>query len=97
MTDLGLPRVREILATNTKGAITQLIAQDKALEPEVNTIASVDRLIRYHRDLYTLLNNFVTFRDFYGRQKKAIFQVGTLYLDGRSCELCVRASALVDR
>ncbi|MGV3756427.1 MAG: hypothetical protein ACO1QS_13685 [Verrucomicrobiota bacterium] len=87
---LGLPRVREILATNAKGAITQLIAQDKALEPEVNTIASVDRLIRYHRDLYTLLNNFVTFRDFYGRQKKAIFQVGTLYLDGRSCELCVR-------
>ncbi|MCD6049169.1 MAG: hypothetical protein K0Q55_572 [Verrucomicrobia bacterium] len=88
---LGLSRVREILATNAKGAITQLIAQDKALEPEVNTIASVDRLIRYHRDLYTLLNNFVTFRDFYGRKKKAIFQVGTLFLDGRSCDLCVRA------
>jgi hypothetical protein len=31
----------------------------------------------------------VSFRDFYTRQGKATFQVGTLYLDGRSCELCV--------
>jgi hypothetical protein len=88
---LGLNRVREILATPAKDSITQLIAQDKALEPEVNAIVLVERLIRYHRDLYTLLNNFVTFRDFYSGKQKAIFQVGTLYLDGRSCDLCVRA------
>lgn len=87
---LGIARVREILAGKTKDTITALIAEDKALEPEATTIASVDRLIHYHRDLYTLLNNFVTFRDFYGRKQKAIFQVGTLFLDGRSCELCVR-------
>ncbi|HEY1172359.1 MAG TPA: hypothetical protein VGH19_13410 [Verrucomicrobiae bacterium] len=88
---LGLPRVREILATNGKDTITQLINQDKALEADVNAIASVDRLVRYYRDLYTLLNNFVSFRDFYSAKQKAIFQVGTLYLDGRSCDLCVRA------
>jgi hypothetical protein len=39
--------------------------------------------------LKQLLLNFVSFEDFYSRQRKAIFQVGTLYLDGRSCELCV--------
>jgi len=87
---IGLARVREILADKTKDTITALIAEDKALEPEANAIASVDKLIRYNRDLYTLLNNFVTFRDFYCRINPAIFQVGTLYLDGRSCELCVR-------
>lgn len=87
---IGLARVREILADKTKDTITALIAEDKALEPEANAIASVDKLIRYHRDLHTLLNNFVTFRDFYCRVKPAIFQVGVLYLDGRSCELCVR-------
>ena len=37
-----------------------------------------------------LLRNFVSFRDFYSGRRKAIFQVGTLYLDGRSCDLCVR-------
>ena len=34
-------------------------------------------------------NNFVSFRDFYGRKDKAIFQAGTLYLDQRSCDLCL--------
>jgi len=41
------------------------------------------------RDLHPLANNFVSFRDFYTRRGKATFQIGTLYLDGRSCDLCV--------
>jgi hypothetical protein len=65
-------------------------SSDKALEPQANAIASVDKLLRFHRDLYRLLNNFVAFRDFYGRQRKAVFQAGTLYLDRRSCDLCLR-------
>ena len=86
---LGLPRVREILAGKTKDTLTVLIGKDQALEPEANAIAAVERLTRYNRDLYKLLNNFVSFRDFYGRKDKAIFQAGTLYLDQRSCDLCL--------
>ncbi len=85
----GLPRVREVLAGTSRQTITALIAKDKALEPEVNAIAAVERLTRYYRDLYKLVNNFVCFRDFYERQGKAIFQAGTLYLDQRSCDLCI--------
>jgi hypothetical protein len=48
---------------------------------------NLERLARYVRDLMPLANNFVAFRDFYTRKGKAIFQAGTLYLDGRSCEL----------
>ena len=59
------------------------------MEPEFSAIAEVERLVRYHRDLYKLMNNFVSFRDFYGRKDKAIFQAGTLYLDQRSCDLCL--------
>ncbi len=88
--NLGITRVREILRGKGKEALTALIAQDKALEPEMNTIVAVERLIRYHRDLRHLLDNFVNFSDFYGRDSKAIFQAGTLYIDGRACELCVR-------
>ena len=72
-----------------KEKITALIAEDKKLEPEFNAIATVERLVRYHRDLFKLCNNFVSFRDFYGRKDKAIFQAGTLYLDQRSCDLCL--------
>lgn len=87
---LGLERARELLASDMKDTLTALIAKDKALEPEMKAIAAVDRLARYHRDLYRLLNNFVSFADFYDRSRKAIFQAGTLYLDGRSCDLCVK-------
>ncbi len=87
---LGLARVRDILSGNAKEGIAALIAKDLALEPEANAIASVERLVRYYCNLYTLINNFVSFRDFYTRRAKAVFQAGTLYLDGRACELCLR-------
>ena len=86
---LGLKRVREILASKAKEKLTALIAEDKKLEPEFAAIASVEKLVRYHRDLYRLCHNFVSFRDFYSRKEKAIFQAGTLYLDQRSCDLCL--------
>jgi hypothetical protein len=84
---LGLKRVRQLLSGKSRETITALIAEDKALEPEFNAISQVERLIRYHRDLYTLVHNFVSFRDFYSRKTKAIFQAGVLYLDQRSCDL----------
>ncbi|MCL5099021.1 MAG: hypothetical protein M1608_16100 [Candidatus Omnitrophica bacterium] len=87
---LGIEHVREILAGESKAALTALIAKDKALEPEVTAIEDVEKLVRYHGDLHTLCNNFVSFRDFYSRKSKAIFQAGTLYLDQRSCDLCLK-------
>jgi hypothetical protein len=87
---LGLPRVREILAGKGRAALEALLARDKALEPEFQAISDVDRLTHYYRDLRTLLHNFVNFADFYSRDRWAIFQAGTLYLDNRSTELCLR-------
>ena len=60
------------------------------MEDEVKAIRSVEQLLRYHRDLFKLVNNFVSFRSFYTGRDKALFQFGTLYLDGRSCDLCIR-------
>ena len=56
---------------------------------EGDGVRELEKLARYVRDLMLLANNFVAFRDFYTRQGKATFQIGTLYLDGRSCDLCV--------
>ena len=86
---LGLKRVREILASGAKEKINALILKDKALEPEANAIANVEKLVRFHRDLYTLCVNFVSFQNFYSRKVPAIFQAGRLYLDQRSCDLCL--------
>jgi hypothetical protein len=86
---LGLPRVRAILASPARETLTALILKDKSLEPEANAIASVEKLVRYYLHLYKLCVNFVSFRNFYTRTQPAIFQAGTLFLDQRSCDLCL--------
>jgi hypothetical protein len=87
---LGIERITSCNDEQLRATISDLMAQDKALQAEVNAIAAVHKLVLYCRDLHTLVNNFVSFRTFYTGAGKAVFQAGTLYLDGRSCELCVR-------
>ncbi|MCA8949513.1 MAG: hypothetical protein KDE27_08410 [Planctomycetes bacterium] len=84
---LGKDRVRAILAGEQKAPLQQEIEADLAVAPEVDAMAKIDRLVHLHRDLHQLLNNYVSFTDFYAR-RGAIFQAGTLYLDRRSLELC---------
>lgn len=87
---LGAARVKALLAGGARAAIEALLARDEALAAEAGAVADVARMVHYHRDLYVLLKNFVSFADFYDAGKPAIFQAGTLYLDARSCDLCVK-------
>lgn len=72
-----------------EGRLKSLIERDLELCSQAEAIIEVERLLHYVRYLYPLLNNFVAFRDFYTRKGIGIFQCGTLYIDGRSCELCI--------
>jgi hypothetical protein len=84
----------EVLATLLAGdAQAQLLSRidaDEAAAEEAALIGDVERLVRYVRDLARLAHNFVAFTDFYTRRDKASFQAGTLYIDGRSSDLCVK-------
>ncbi len=84
---LGLEKVRQHIAYKTEAKLTELIDRDIAVESEANSIINVDKMIRYYFDIFKLLQNFVTFYDFYSPGTKAIFQNGTLYIDQRSCDL----------
>jgi hypothetical protein len=86
---LGIQRIRTILSSCYQESIRALIQKDKSLSGASDAIDSVEKLIRYHHHLFQLLNNFVSFRDFYTRRDKAVFQAGTLFLDGRSCDFCL--------
>lgn len=90
---LGRARVRELLAGPAQAAITALIEKDSRLSAHFAAIGDVAKLTRLHRDLYRLLMNFVSFTDLYDPRRPAIFQNGTLYLDARSCNLCIRVDA----
>ena len=63
----------------------QLKVHSAAIEP-------VEKLLRLCRDFFTLLHNFVVFKDFYNRAagNTAVFQAGQLYIDQRCCDLCVK-------
>lgn len=86
---LGLPRIRELLASKAKDDLAALLVKDKAKEETVNAFAAVERLVRYTRDLLLLCRNFVSFEDFYNSGQPAIFQAGRLYLDQRACDLAL--------
>lgn len=91
---LGVDAIKDIVSKNEKDALLALIEQDKAEETKSNEIETVNKLTHYYRDLYKLLKNYVTFSDFYTRdtENKAIFQAGTLFIDQRSCDLCIKVS-----
>ena len=65
----------------------------------------LEKLLLLCRDFCTLLRNFVSFQDFYVKRGKAllgrgaddespwaIFQAGTLVIDQRACNLCLKVS-----
>ena len=87
---LGPERLKEILAGKGRAALDALLAKDLEVKPQFDSLLALEKLVRCHRDLQGLLENFVSFADFYGGRRPAVFQVGTLYIDGRSCRLCVR-------
>lgn len=87
---LSAARLAVLVNSGHKAALLELIEKDKALESEAQSLQDVERLVRYYRSLYALCTNFVNFRDFYDPARIATFQYGTLYLDQRTCSLCMR-------
>ncbi len=85
----ALPLDRLSALLQTQEPLLALIKEDESAEEHNALLVDLEKLIRLQRDLVVLLNNFVSFKAFY-RREGAIFQAGTLYLDGRSCELTVQ-------
>ena len=90
--DLTIATVNELLQQDKKQALLDLVAQDASYKEEADTIDMVDKFLHILRDFYRLLKNFITFHDFYNKEKKlgAIFQSGTLIIDQRACRFCMK-------
>ncbi|MBQ8421262.1 MAG: hypothetical protein IJX11_03270 [Bacteroidales bacterium] len=91
---LGEEAVRNFLAKDRKASLLDLVAQDAALAEEAANIETVDKFLHIFRDFYKLLRNFVTFHDFYDKDRKvsAIFQSGRLIIDQRECRFCMKVA-----
>lgn len=91
---LGYDRICQILKSDAREQIDALIVKDLEYAKESEDIGQVYNLLFIYRDLYRLLNNFVTFKDFYTPEagRPAVFQAGRLYIDQRCCDLCIKVS-----
>lgn len=89
LTTLTGERAIELVDGGYEQQLLALVEQDKSVAVAADGLVELDKLMRFKAGLVTLLRNFISFYDFYSRQKKAIFQAGTLYIDGKSCDLVV--------
>ena len=89
---LGLDVVKAILKEDKKAALLELVEKDKAEEANALSIEEVDKVLRLNKHFFRFLNNYVVLADFYDPDRKAVFQAGTLYIDQRSTELCVKVA-----
>ncbi len=87
---ITLTKIDEWLQSSAQDALMKLIELDSAELQTFDSLTNLEKLIRFRRDLYPLCTNFVNFKDFYAKGGPAIFQVGTLYLDQRTCNLCIK-------
>lgn len=80
-------------------------ANAKLLAGAQSQYRPLEKLLLLTRDFYALLRNYVSFQDFYAKRGKAllgraakgetpwaIFQAGTLVIDQRACNLCLRVN-----
>ncbi len=86
---LGINRIEEILKSDCEKELLRLIQIDQKLADEIQAIAEVEKLIRYHRFLFPFVNNYTSFPHLYALDGKAIFQAGRLFIDSRELFLCV--------
>lgn len=91
---LGVDAVAGLVGEQADELRARLILQveeDRAAAPRHAALNDLEKLLLLQRDLLRLARNFVSFEDFY-EGRGAVFQAGTLFLDGRACELTVEVA-----
>jgi hypothetical protein len=89
--EMAWEEAQALLASGMQQRLQDFIQHDEDEKQHSAHVLTLEKLIRFQRDLMALLNNFVSFSQFYSRQGAA-FQAGTLFLDGRSCDLTIDVS-----
>ena len=88
---LGIDVIKQMLAEDKMSALLSLVAQDAEYKETADGIDMVCKFMYVYRDFYRLLCNYVTFQDFYSKDKRinAVFQNGRLLIDQRECRMCM--------
>lgn len=89
LVEAGPARIGDILDGEVISKIRELISADLVVKPSIDALKMIEDLLILLESFLPFVRNFVSFSDFYTGQGKGVFQAGSLYLDGRCCDLCV--------
>ncbi|NVP25049.1 hypothetical protein DWQ65_01435 [Treponema phagedenis] len=84
---LSYQYLTELLSGAHADIIQTFIQNELITETERANLNDLEKLVLFRCYLYTLLNNYISFTNFY-EGKGSVFQAGTLYFDSRSAHLC---------
>lgn len=87
---LGKQRLRECLDPSYAAKLNALIEESSATAKELGNIRQVEKLILCQAHILTLVNNFTSFPYLYDPHERAVFEIGTLVIDGRHLTFSVR-------
>lgn len=87
---LGQGLLRTYLNGSHRQKTSELIAKDLAVADDLNQLHNLEKLILYQRWLMELTNNFVSFANLYTPQRRSLFEIGTLVIDGREMTFTMR-------
>ena len=89
---LGEKKLQTYLDGPFADAAWALIADSARTAFVLDNIRLTEKFILYQANMKALANNFVSFPDLYDVRRRAMFEMGTLIMDGRHFNLSVRAA-----
>ena len=87
---LGTSKLKEYLDERYRQAVEALIARAGQTAARLGNVRLVEKAILYQANLLNFVNNFVSFPHLYDPHKRAMFEMGTLIMDGRRFNFSVK-------
>ncbi|NQT19400.1 MAG: hypothetical protein HQ592_06825 [Planctomycetes bacterium] len=87
---LGLEKLRACLDERFAATVRALAAASAETAFVLDNIRLTEKLILYQAEMIDFANNFVSFPYLYNAANRAMFEMGTLVMDGRRFNLAVR-------
>ncbi len=85
-------RRRYVDSDPTIKELERLLAESRENEIQWESIRMLEKAILFQAHLLAFANNFVSCPDLYSPAGRALFEMGTMILDGREFSFCVRVS-----
>lgn len=87
---LGVERLRLYTEPSYAQRVRDLLSRSEQTALVLDNIRLTERLVLYQAYLFTLANNFISFPNLYDPTRRALFEMGSLVMDGRRFNLAVR-------